>query len=194
MAGNAFEESRIAAGTLSRGAQKPEGGGLVVEESKSISRDDIRDGETMRVLSAGTLSGDRVRNATGEDLGKVEEIMLDVPRGRIAYAVLSFGGFLGIGDKLFAVPWSALKLDTAEHEFILDMSRETLENAPGFDKNNWPDMADPTFGARIHGHYGAPVYWEHTTTDAGDFAATSERPGKSMEYEPTTGYQAGGRQ
>ncbi len=66
----------------------------------------------MRVLSASTLTGDRVRNAAGEDLGKVEEIMLDVPGGRIAYAVLSFGGMLGIGDKLFAVPWSALRLDT----------------------------------------------------------------------------------
>jgi sporulation protein YlmC with PRC-barrel domain len=131
MARNAFEDSRVAAGTLGRGGQKS-GAGPVVEESKSISRDDIRDG-VMRVLSARTLTGERVRNAAGEDLGTVEEIMLDVPRGQIAYAVLSFGGFLGIANKLFAVPWSALRLDTAAHEFILDVSRETLENAPGFE-------------------------------------------------------------
>jgi len=144
---NPFEDSRIAAGTMDRGGQKP---GIVVPpagESSSVSRDDIRDG-VVQVLSARVLTGDRVRNATGEDLGKVEEIMLDVPRGRIAYAVLSFGGFSGAANKLFAVPWSALRLNTAEHEFILDVSRETLENAPGFDKSNWPDMADPALSHR----------------------------------------------
>ncbi len=177
---------------MGRRGQKPGIGAPVAEESKSISRDDIRDG-VVRVLSARILTGDRVRNAAGEDLGKVEEIMLDVPRGRIAYAVLSFGGFLGISNKLFAVPWSALRLNAAEHEFILDVSRETLQSAPGFDKSNWPDMADPAFGADVHSHYGAPVYWEHRTTDAGDFIGTNERPGKSMEYEPTTGYQASER-
>ena len=99
--------------------------------------------EYRRVMSAGTLAGDRVRNAAGEDLGKIEEIMIDVPSGRIAYAVLSFGGFLGMGNKLFAVPWNALTLNEAEHEFILDVDKSTLENAPGFDKDNWPDMSDP---------------------------------------------------
>ena len=159
MAGNPFENSRIASGTLDRSGQQPGNDTTIVEESKSISRDDARDG-IMRVLSANTLEGDGVRNAAGEDLGKVEEIMLDVPRGRIAYAVLSFGGFLGIANKLFAVPWSALRLDTAEHQFILDVSRETLENAPGFDKNNWPDMAEPIWGAQIYSYYGRTPYWE----------------------------------
>jgi sporulation protein YlmC with PRC-barrel domain len=190
MAGNAFEDSRVATGTLNRGGRKP--GGVPSVESKSISRDDMRDG-VVRVLSARVLTGDRVRNQAGQDLGKVEEIMLDVPGGKIAYAVLSFGGILGIGDKLFAVPWSALRLDNEKHEFILEASREALEKAPGFDKNNWPDMADAAFGERVHSYYGAPVYWEHTTTDAGDFTGTNQRPGKSMEYEPTTGYQAGKR-
>src|SRR5690348_29699 len=68
-------------------------------------------GEYRRVLSAATLTGDRVRNPAGEDLGKVEEIMIDVASGRVAYVVVSFGGFLGIGDKLFAVPWRALSLN-----------------------------------------------------------------------------------
>jgi sporulation protein YlmC with PRC-barrel domain len=193
MAGNAFEDSRVAAGTLHRGGQKPGKDAMVINESKAISRDDDRDG-VVRILSARILTGDRVRNAAGENLGKVEEIMLDVPSGRIAYAVLSFGGVLGIGDKLFAVPWSALRLEPEKHEFILDVSRETLENAPGFDKSNWPDMADAGFGELVHRHYGAPGYWDHTTTDAGDFIGDNERPGKSMEYEPTTGYQPGKRQ
>ncbi len=107
-----------------------------------------------RVLSASTLSGDRVRNSAGEDLGKIEEIMLDIPSGRVAYAVLSFGGFLGIGNKLFAVPWQALSLNERDHEFILNMDRQKLENAPGFDKDNWPDMADPAWGEQIHKHWG----------------------------------------
>lgn len=66
------------------------------------------------MLSASTLSGDTVRNAAGDDLGSVKEIMVDIPSGRVAYAVLSFGGFLGMGDKLFAVPWSALTVDEDE--------------------------------------------------------------------------------
>src|SRR5437868_10841088 len=103
-----------------------------------------------RVMSAGTLAGDRVRNAAGEDLGKIEEIMLDVPTGRVAYAVLSFGGFLGMGNKLFAVPWNALTLDEQEHQFILDVDKQVLENAPGFDKDNWPEIADPNWGSQIY--------------------------------------------
>ena len=111
------------------------------------------------IVSAGTLMGNRVRNAASEDLGKIEEIMIDVNAGRIAYAVLSFGGFLGIGDKLFAVPWDSLVLDGSAQEFILDVEKEVLENAPGFDKDNWPDMADATWGTEIHGHYGKKPYW-----------------------------------
>jgi sporulation protein YlmC with PRC-barrel domain len=113
-----------------------------------------------RVLSASSLAGDRVRNTAGEDLGKIEEIMIDIHSGRVAYAVLSFGGFLGMGNKLFAVPWHALSVDLHNQEFVLDVSRETLENAPGFDKDDWPDMADPDWGTQIHRHYGRSPYWE----------------------------------
>src|SRR5579872_5459713 len=102
-----------------------------------------------RVLSASTLAGDKVRNSQGEDLGNVDEIMIDIPSGRVAYAVLSFGGVLGMGDKLFAVPWNALTVDEDEKCFILDVDKRTLESAPGFDKDNWPDMADTTWGSRI---------------------------------------------
>ena len=111
------------------------------------------------VMSAGTLTGDKVRNRENEDLGKLEEIMLDVETGNIAYAVLSFGGFLGMGDKLFAIPWQQLKLDTANKCLILDVDKETLERAPGFDKDNWPNFADRTWGATIHEHYRTTPYW-----------------------------------
>jgi len=116
------------------------------------------------VLSASTLAGDSVRNSAGEDLGKVDELMIDIPSGRVAYAVLSFGGVLRMGNKLFAVPWSSLAVDEDEKCFILDVDRKTLESAPGFDKDDWPDMADTTWGARVFRHYGATPYWEDRET------------------------------
>jgi sporulation protein YlmC with PRC-barrel domain len=113
-----------------------------------------------RVLSASTLQGDGVRNAAGEDLGKIEEFMIDLETGRVAYAVLSFGGFLGMGNKLFALPWDALDLDTDEHKFVLNVDKEVLKKAPGFDKDNWPDFTDRSWGAGIYKYYGRRPYWE----------------------------------
>jgi len=113
-----------------------------------------------RVLSASSLAGDQVQNSAGDDLGKVAEIMIDIPAGKVAYAVLSFGGFLGMGNKLFAVPWSALRVDEDKKIFILDVDKQKLENAPGFDKDNWPDMADTAWGNEIFSYYGAVPYWE----------------------------------
>src|SRR5450432_4544107 len=84
-----------------------------------------------RVLAASTLAGDSVRNAAGEDLGKLDELMIDIPSGRVAYAVLSFGGVMRMGNKLFAVPWNALRIDEDEKCFILDVDKSTLESAPG---------------------------------------------------------------
>lgn len=111
------------------------------------------------MMSAGTLTGDDVYNPQGEDLGEIKEIMLDMRSGRVAYAVLSFGGFLGMGEKLFAVPWGALKLDAANKRFVLNVEKERLETAPGFDKDHWPDMADQTWGRDIHTYYGTTPYW-----------------------------------
>jgi sporulation protein YlmC with PRC-barrel domain len=119
------------------------------------------------VLSASTLEGDRVRNASGEDLGKIDEIMIDIPTGRIAYAVLSFGGFLGMGDRLFAIPWSVLKVDEDEKCLVLNVDKSLLEKAPGFDKNNWPDMSDTTWGAEVFSYYHAQPYWEDVKTYRG---------------------------
>jgi sporulation protein YlmC with PRC-barrel domain len=113
-----------------------------------------------RVLSASTLKGDKVVNLQGEDLGKIEDLMIDLERGRIAYAVLSFGGFLGMGDKLFAIPWQALTVDTEGKQLVLNIDKELLKRAPGFDKNNWPDMTDPAWGAELYTYYGYRPYWE----------------------------------
>jgi sporulation protein YlmC with PRC-barrel domain len=113
-----------------------------------------------RVLSAGTITGDKVMNLQGENLGKIDELMMDLQSGRIAYAVLSFGGFLGMGDKLFAIPWNALTVNPDEHAFILNVDKETLKNAPGFNKDNWPDFADERWGSQIYSYYGYKPYWE----------------------------------
>lgn len=113
-----------------------------------------------RVLSASTLKGDSVVNAKDEKLGTIEELMIDLDRGCIAYAVLSFGGFMGMGDKLFAIPWNALTVDTIEKRFVLNVVKERLEMAPGFDKDNWPNMADQEWGAKIYSYYGSKPFWE----------------------------------
>jgi hypothetical protein len=112
-----------------------------------------------RVLSASTLTSDSVKNRADEDLGKIKELMIDIPSGRVAYAVLSFGGFLGMGDKLFAVPWDALTLDEDRKCFVLDADKAKLEVAPGFYKDNWPDMTDTLWGEDVHSFYGQSPYW-----------------------------------
>jgi hypothetical protein len=80
--------------------------------------------------------------------------MLEMDNGRVTYAVLSFGGFLGMGEKLFAVPWNALKLDTVNKRFVLDIEKDRLKNAPGFDKDDWPDMSDERWASGIRSFYG----------------------------------------
>ncbi|MGB9988757.1 PRC-barrel domain-containing protein [Massilia sp. SM-13] len=119
-----------------------------------IYRDNDSQGPGPRLMGADTLMGEDVYNRQEEDLGDIKEIMIDMQSGQIAYAVLSFGGIMGMGDKLFAVPWQALQLDTVNKRFILDCSKEKLENAPGFDKDRWPDMASAEFGSQVHGFYG----------------------------------------
>jgi Uncharacterized conserved protein len=112
-----------------------------------------------RMLAASTIEGTGVQNEAGEDLGEINELMIDLEKGRIAYAVLSFGGFLGMGDKLFALPWEVLSISPSGDVFILNVPREKLEQAPGFDPDNWPDMADTAWGESVHTYYGYKPYW-----------------------------------
>ena len=106
------------------------------------------------LLSASTLSGDDVKNSQGESLGHVKDIMLDTENNRIAYYVLSFGGFIGVGDKFFAIPPEAMKLNTNDKCFTLNIDKDRLKKAEGFDKDNWPNMADPAFRSNLYQHYG----------------------------------------
>ncbi|WP_206956976.1 PRC-barrel domain-containing protein [Trinickia acidisoli] len=111
------------------------------------------------VMAASTLDGDKVLSADGQDVGKIKEIMLDVYTGRVAYAVMSSGGFLGIGDKLLAIPWSALTLDTDRKCFLLSVAADTVKRAPGFEKDHWPAMADMAWASELHDYYGSAPYW-----------------------------------
>lgn len=119
---------------------------------------DQRHGPGPRLMGAETLVGNDVFNKDGDSLGDIKEIMLDMRTGRIGYAVLSFGGFFGMGEKLFAVPWTALSLDTEYKRFVLDVDKDRLKSAPGFDKKIWPDMADETWSQGIHSYYGTTPY------------------------------------
>ncbi len=90
-----------------------------------------------------------------ENIGKIEEIILDKMRGEVKYLVLSFGGFLGVGEKLFAIPWNSIRYNEKEKSFIMDIVKASLKDAPGFDRNKWPDFADKTFGKKISDYYNA---------------------------------------
>ncbi|HSN20289.1 MAG TPA: PRC-barrel domain-containing protein [Usitatibacter sp.] len=133
------------------------------EGARIVGGEGDSSGPGPEVMAADTLEGDKVVDPRGEDLGTIEDIMIDVQRGRVAYAVMSCGGFLGMGDKLFAIPWNALTLDANRHCFVLDADKERFEKAPGFDKDHWPSMADNTWASQVHDFYGVRPYWSGTT-------------------------------
>lgn len=103
-------------------------------------------------LASGTLIGDKVYNSKKEHIGKIEELMIDLEKGRVGYAVMSFGGAFGFGNKFFAIPWQTLKVDQDNKCLILDVEKEKFEKAPGFDKDHWPDMS-PEFTQSINTYY-----------------------------------------
>jgi len=131
---------------------------LYSENLNNSNGSSLHHGPGPALMGSSSINGNDVYNQQDESLGDIKEIMLDMNTGRVSYAVLSFGGFLGMGDKLFAVPWNALKLDTINKRFILNVEKARLESAPGFDKDQWPNMADPTWARSIHDYYGTKPY------------------------------------
>ncbi|WP_404993454.1 PRC-barrel domain-containing protein [Cupriavidus pauculus] len=111
------------------------------------------------VMAASSLDGTKVYSSDNEHVGEIKEIMIDVQGGRVAYAVLTTGGFLGIGDTLHAIPWSALVMDTDAKCFRLGLTAERIKDAPGFDKDNWPRMADPQWATDLYTYYERTPYW-----------------------------------
>jgi sporulation protein YlmC with PRC-barrel domain len=106
------------------------------------------------------LIGWDVENSRGEKIGDIEEVVVDPAHNRIAYTVISTGGFLGMGERWVAVPLSALKRsDKDANVFILDVDKERLKNAPGFDKDKWPEAADRSWVTTVYSFYNQPTYW-----------------------------------
>lgn len=120
----------------------------------------IGDNEYSSVLTASSLKGTGIINNKGENLGELKDLMIDLLSGNIAYAVVSFGGFLGMGNKLFAMPWEAFVVDEKKEKLVANLDKEVLENAPGFDENNWPKKPTRDFISQVHSHYGYKPYWD----------------------------------
>lgn len=104
----------------------------------------VRSGEIVEV---------KVKNPALEDLGEIAEIVIDKISGRVSYLVLDFGGFLGFGNKFFAIPWHLFTYNPNEDCFILNLDKERLKDAPGFDKDHWPDFVSPSFTKPVADFY-----------------------------------------
>jgi len=116
------------------------------------------------ILSSNSITGTEVVNQKGETLGEIKDMMIDTNNGTINYAVLSFGGFLGLGDKYFAIPFEAFTVNSTTEKFVLNVGKDVLEKAPGFDKNNWPKSTDTSFWNSLYDIYGVkrrPFVTEH---------------------------------
>jgi sporulation protein YlmC with PRC-barrel domain len=122
---------------------------------------------TSSIVRAKDVIDVSVKNNADEDLGSIKDIVLDKKSGQVRYVVLSFGGWLGLGNKLFALPWNAIHYDNDDDCFILNVEKEKIKNAPGFDDANWPDMADRKWETKIFDHYGTKPYWDETNRTQG---------------------------
>jgi sporulation protein YlmC with PRC-barrel domain len=113
------------------------------------------------VVPASKIIGETVVNRQGENVGKIDELVIDAKKNRVLYAVLSFGGFMGMGNKLFAMPWEAFEFSATENKLILDVDKEKLKAAPGFEKgDNWPDFRDKLWGESIYNYYNYTPDWK----------------------------------
>lgn len=115
--------------------------------------------ETDRLIASDKVEGTAVYNRQSERLGTVHNFMVDKSTGQVAYAVMSFGGFLGMGESYHPLPWRVLKYDTRQGGFVIDLDRSRLEKAPSYMASNMPNWSDRTYGSRIDEFYGVPSYW-----------------------------------
>ena len=118
------------------------------------------DRPTNLVKAKDEVIGVDVMNNADEDLGCIKEVMLEKVEGQVRYVVLESGSILGLGGKLFAIPWNAIHFDAGKDCFRLNIDKEQLKDAPGFDKDHWPNMADQTYGKSLHQFYKTKPYWE----------------------------------
>jgi len=129
-----------------------------------------------KVYRASTIKGMGVWNLEGEKVGTVDELVIDIEKGQVVYAALSVGGFLGVGDKLFAIPWREFTLEVDEEGkgFRVDVTKEKLKAAEGFDKDAWPNVADPKWRQKIDSQFRAREGERKTTTTTKTRRTTTE--------------------
>lgn len=111
-----------------------------------------------QLISAERVEGTDVYNTNGEHLGHVEDVIIDKVSGRVAYSVMAFGGFLGIGEKYHPIPWSMLRYDPAQNGYVVPLDKATLEKAPSYDIDELK-FGDRTWDRKVHDYYNAPLYW-----------------------------------
>jgi hypothetical protein len=110
--------------------------------------------ETDRLIASDRVEGTAVYNRQGERLGSIRNFLVDMRSGKVEYAILSFGGFLGIGDRYHPLPWKSLSYDTSQGGYVVDLDQERLEGAPSYEESDRPDWADPDYSRRIDDFYG----------------------------------------
>lgn len=115
---------------------------------------------TSSPVKASKIIGTGVVNPQGDGLGNIKELVVDPVTGRVAYAVVAFGGFLSMGEKLFAIPFTAFSYRVSQNEYVLDISKERLEAAPGFDADHWPAFTDEKWNRHVYKYYERSPYWE----------------------------------
>lgn len=111
------------------------------------------------LIGADRVAGTEVYNAAGDHLGEIHDVMIDKSSGKVAYAIMSFGGFLGLNEKFHPLPWNVLTYDTDKEGYVVPVTREQLEKAPMYDESGAPDWNDREYGKRVHDHYGSSPYW-----------------------------------
>lgn len=116
------------------------------------------------VSGATSLCAQTVIDSTGEAVGSIVDILLDLERGRIAYALVACGGFVGMGERLFAVPWPALQRHGGQ--FLLNGNRFLLESGPSFDREHWSDTPEQGWHERVHAHFHSRPFWDESPAQA----------------------------
>lgn len=114
---------------------------------------DIPRDETMTLIASDKVEGTAVFNRAGEKLGSIHNFMVDKQSGQVEYAVLSFGGVLGMGTDYYPLPWESLTYDTEQGGYLVDIDKETLKSGPHYGATDEPSY-DRAFGETIYGHYG----------------------------------------
>jgi hypothetical protein len=114
---------------------------------------------TRALINSNQVEGTAVFNVGGERLGSIDCMMIDKQNGHVAYAVMAFGGFLGLGEKRHPVPWASMTYDTSKDGYVIPLSKEELKTAPTLDPDQYKQLGDPDYDAAVYTHYKAEPYW-----------------------------------